>query len=254
MGVETRVPDLALERYRSGDLPAAQADDLRAALAADPALRARLAALEASDGEILAAVPPAAFAAGVARRLREAPDRPLPWRARLVPTAAIVAAVVAANVLLLQPPPAAPVPFGDRAKGGSPALLLFRKAAAAAERLDSGALARADDVVQVVYQSGGHRYGVIVSIDGRGVVTRHLPSVGDVAAALAPDGVTPLAAAYRLDDAPRVERFFLVAADTPFDVPTVVEAARAPRFDPATAERLPLDPPFVQASFLLRKE
>jgi hypothetical protein len=172
----------------------------------------------------------------------------------MIPATAIVAAVVAANALLLLPAPAtAPDPFGDRSKGGSPALLLFRKADPAAERLDSGAVARADDVVQIVYQSGGHRYGVIVSVDGRGIVTRHLPSVGDAAVPLA-QGATPLDAAYRLDDAPRVERFFFVAADTPFDVPTVVGAARAPRFDPATGERLALDPPLVQASFLLRKE
>jgi hypothetical protein len=32
--------------------------------------------------------------------------------------------------------------------------------------------------VQLAYQAAGRHFGAIVSIDGRGVVTRHLPAAG----------------------------------------------------------------------------
>jgi streptogramin lyase len=81
-------------------------------------------------------------------------------------------------------------------------------------------------VLQLAYQAAGARYGVVVSIDGRGAVTRHLPEEGEVAAALERGGAVALAHAYQLDDAPGYERFFLVTGERPFDVAPVVEAAR----------------------------
>jgi hypothetical protein len=252
------VSELTLERYRLGELPAAEMRAVREALAADAGLRERLAAIESSDLEILAAQPPAAFAASVERRIHSetapGPTPARPWWSP-APAWALALGLVAASLLLLRGDLPAPHAGGDRAKGGAPSLLLFRQGpGGAAERLDPGAVAHARDVMQLAYHAAGHRYGVIVSIDGRGVVTRHLPPSGDEAAALQAGGPALLPTAYRLDDAPRLERFYLVTADAPFAVTPVLTAARGAAADPVSADRLPLPAPFAQASFLLRKD
>ena len=106
----------------------------------------------------------------------------------------------------------------------------------------------------LTYQAAGQRYGVIVSIDGRGVLTRHLPQKGAEAARLEAGAPTPLPEAYELDDAPRWECFFFVTADRPFPVERVVGAVRTiPRTEKPPAQ-LSLPKGLVQSSFVLRKE
>jgi hypothetical protein len=63
-------------------------------------------------------------------------------------------------------------------KGLTPQVLLYRRAAAGVERLLPGGVVREHDVLQLAYQAAGRHHGVIVSIDGRGTVTRHLPATG----------------------------------------------------------------------------
>jgi hypothetical protein len=67
-------------------------------------------------------------------------------------------------------------------------------------------------------------------------------------------GTVLLNAAYRLDDAPRAERFYFVVAHESFTVEVVEAAARAVASDPTTIDRLALPPALAQASFLLKKE
>jgi hypothetical protein len=97
---------------------------------------------------------------------------------------------------------------------------------------------------------------VIVSIDGRGVLTRHLPAHGGQAVPLDP-GPATLPESYELDDAPAFERFYLVTADAPFPVETVVEAVMRRHARPEGAGgdgRLDLPPSLEQSTFVLRKE
>src|SRR4029453_15382136 len=117
-------------------------------------------------------------------------------------------------------------PDVTRIKGMAPQLYLYRKAAQApVELLQPGSVAHARDLVQLAYKPAGRPYGVIVSVDGRGRVTRHLPVEGALAAPLLPGPAMPLSQAFELDDAPAYERFHLVAADVPFAVDDVVQAA-----------------------------
>ncbi len=249
MSERPAVHELTLERYRLGELPEAEAQAVRDALEADPRLRERLAQLENSDRAILEERPVAQVAVAIERRLAERE----PGRRALVPVLALSAALVVASALLA--PRLTHGPGGDRTKGGGPSLLLFRKGpSGGVERLDAGAVAHAADVLQVAYQAGGRRYGVILSIDGRGVVTRHYPASGDEAAPLQSGGPGLLPSAYRLDDAPQLERFYLVAGDAPFALAPIVAAAESAGRDPRRAERLPLPAALVQTSFLLRKE
>jgi hypothetical protein len=147
---------------------------------------------------------------------------------------------------------------GVRLKGLGPALTLFRKTTRGSETLADGDAARAGDLIRIGYRSLGRRYGVIVSLDGRGGLTRHLPERGATAAPLEAREVVLLGHAYQLDDAPAWERFFFVTADAPFAVATVEDAARRAAGGHTPAGQAPaglaLPKPLEQSTFLLTKE
>ena len=239
-----------LERYLLDELPPPERRAIADALEARPELRERLDDLRLSSDAIFREHPPAAVAAALRARAAVAPA-PSPAARFLAPAlAALSALLVAGTVLVVYEREQAPRPDVTRVKGVQPYLLLFRKAAEV-ERLSPGAVVHRSDLLQVAYQAAGRGYGVIVSIDGSGAVTRHLPPAGDQATPLQAGGPVPLGASYELDDAPGFERFVLVTADTPFAVETVLAAARRQR---APDGRLDLPESMDQFSFVLRKE
>jgi hypothetical protein len=248
------IGDWQLERYRLGELPAGERDAIRTALATDGDLAQRLARLDRSDGEILARHPPAVISASIRARAAHG-DAGRPRRAgaqgRLALALACGLVLAAAGVLLL--PGRVPDANEDttRVKGLAPRLFVYRKAPTGAEELAAGAAAREDDVVQLAYQAAGRHFGAIVSIDGRGVVTRHLPAAGTLASPLKTGPPFALPEAYRLDDAPGFERFYFVTADQPFAVDLVLAAVSHPV---GAQGRLALPAGLDQYSFALRKE
>lgn len=253
---ESRVPDLILEQYRLGELPGVEAKQVERLLKADATLRERLEALERSDEELARQYPAEWLASRVRERLAARATARRPWTVgRLVLTGAVAAGAIAVAVAVPWRSPA-PVPEGDRIKGLSPSLAVYRRTLDGTETLADGAPARAGDLLRVGYVSAGRGYGVILSIDGRGVVTLHLPPEGGRAAALRGGGTILLDTAYELDDAPRWERFYFVTGERAFDVAPVMEAARAaarqfPRSPPAS---LPLSRELGQSSFSILKE
>src|SRR5512140_63954 len=139
---------------------------------------------------------------------------------------------------------------------GAPRLVAFRQVGEQAERLEPDALVHAGDLIQLRYNPGGKRYGLIASVDGAGVVTLHFPFREDAppeATAVSAE-TTTLPHAYALDDAPGFERFFFITANGPIDVPHSLAALRslARRADSATAS-LELPAGVRQWSLSLRK-
>jgi len=257
--ISQRVPDWLLERLALGELPAAQAEEIRRRLAAEEGGAARLEALRLSNREVLAAHPPRVIAGAIqaknARLERDgqregAPRRGLAWGLGLAAPAAAALLVVALSPGVTQTPSAETT----RMKGLEPRLVVHRKAGGDAETLSDGATVRAHDLLQLAYVAAGQRYGVIVSLDGGGAVTRHLPAGGTDAAALDGQGATLLPNAYELDDAPTFERFVLVTSDSPFPVETALAAARDIVADAGAATRpLALPEGLKQTSIVLRK-
>jgi hypothetical protein len=263
---ERAVADIVLERYRLDELPAADAGRLERRLREDGALRDRLRALERSDAELRAGGL-AARLADAARRVARAPRRPsrVAWApARLWFAAATVLALVLVvslpNLLprLAAPPVGSPAPgAGDGSlKGLEPSLILFRRGADGSESLADGSRARPGDLIRVAYQAAGRPFGVILSVDGRGAVTLHLPASGATATHLQAGDRVLLDKAYELDDAPRWETFYFVTGDRPFDVEPVLEAARqaAAAAGDHGPPPLHLPPGLDQASFSLVKD
>ena len=221
--------DWKLERFRLNELPEEEMRAVQRALDEDPDLSARLEALEGSDREIHVSYPTEWMARQVARRLeRRGPLSISRFGPHLALAAVIVLAVVFAIYL---PGPEAPPTWdrkgvdGIRLKGVKPDLLLYRKRASEVEQLADSSVAYAGDLIQIFYRAAGKPFGVIVSVDGRGTVTRHLPASGTRAVRLIQGDPVSLDYSYELDDAPKWERFYFLTADTSFDVRDVAQAA-----------------------------
>jgi hypothetical protein len=245
------VPDLLLERYRLGELPGDEADAVARREREDEGIRVRLRALAESDEALRRRVPPAELARGIRARLA-ANATAARGRAGYRAWPLVAAAAAAAVLVVLSPIPREPA--GERVKGLQPGLALFRKAGERSESLADGDVARAGDLIRVGYRAAGRRFGVILSLDGRGHVTVHLPTSGRQAAPLQTGEVVLLEHAFELDDAPRWERFFFVTSETPFDVTPILEGARhaGEAGTPPTALRI--KPPLEQSAFSLEKE
>ncbi len=143
-----------------------------------------------------------------------------------------------------------------RIKGLAPRLRIHRKRGGTIEELTDGAVAHAGDLVQISYMAAGSRNGVVVSLDGQGVVTLHHPARPDAAPSLVARGQHALDHAYELDDARSFERFVLVTSgDQAIDPETVLAAAErlAKRGPAARHSPLPLPDPWHQSSVTLRK-
>jgi hypothetical protein len=265
----TSLPDLLLEQYALGELPAAEASRVDAALASDPDLRSRLEALRASDAAILEAFPPAEIASSIRRRmltsseLSGGPRRGPRFHQALAFSAAAVVLIavgfVASRSLFWSPSP----DELTRPKGGAPGLLVYKKADSGPVQLADGDLVAQGDLLQIRYAASGARFGAIVSIDGRGSITWHLPPSGSSSMPSMPkgktsprleEGGTVLGSAYELDDAPSYERFFIVSSDAEFELAKVTASLRVLYLSgKADSAQLNLPSNLAWRSFILRK-
>jgi len=263
------VPDWLLERLALGELDAETAADVRRRLAAEGRSPDEvIAAVAASNREILEELPATPTAAAIRRRAEKAEAAARPARRRAFFLGAPLALVGAAAAVLVMARPAPPPqtfcdargPDGEciiykGTEGARQRLYVYRHSAAGDERLRDGARVTRGDLVQLAYRSHGGGYGVLLSIDGAGKVTMHWPEKNDgTAATLQAPGEILLPSSYELDDAPAFERFFMVRAASPFSVATAVDAARAVAAQPsARTQALALPAGFEQISLALDK-
>jgi hypothetical protein len=269
-----RIPTWLLERVILDEVPPELADEVREILDQSPEERARLAELERSNAEILAALPPARVAAEVERRAESARGyaflfafhrrdgghglrgrRLLALSSSLAVAAGVVLIAVAVGRGGPEQPTALPVvppvmddpahgPDTTRARGpGDPRLRLFRKLDSKAEPLDNGATAYPGDRIQIEYVPAYAVHGVILSIDGRGVVSLHFPADPSGSTRLERGRRISLKHSYELDDAPEFERFVFVVSKDKIDVPAVRASAETLARDPErrASGELPLD-------------
>ena len=266
------IPDYLLEQYAVGELPPPLMAKLGERLAADSSLAGRLDALRASNRQILHEHPPEEFAKRVQSRHRveevASEERIQEMRKRkqrrfLMAAPAFAAALILVIILSQSHEPTnGPsqsihgMEYTTREKGLEPHLKVFRKVDDEAELLTSNSMARNGDVLQIGYVAHGFPFGVIVSIDGRGVVTLHYPDDRSCSTQLEQDGEIPVPHAYELDDAPSFERFFFIAATSPIEVDSVLTAARKLASKPkhAAIDTLALGGGFKQSTTLIRKQ
>jgi hypothetical protein len=255
---ETKTPDWLIERLALGELDAAAAADVRQRLAAEGRdADVAIAAITASNREILDSLPPARVAAAV----RERAGRKAPRRSWLM-AVPVLAAGVAALVLVARPSTTTTTGHeitleDDTRIKGLAKVHVYKHGKAGDAKLSDGAPASRGDLIQLTYSAGTNgNFGALISIDGRGHVTQHLPEgAAEIAPRLSAKGEVKLPSAYELDDAPAFERFFLVTSETPFAMSPVLDAARALAARPPDArlQKLPLPASLSQDALTLAK-
>ena len=282
---ESRVPDLLVEKLALDELGAAKARSVRERLGDDA--QARLAAIDASNAEIMEALPPALMAAQISAQVRStgAPEQQAqaswtPWLAVgglaaagmalwmfIDPTGGTLPDSPGADggIAQTQPQadsgpvkvarldPATVTPPDDRIrfKGGTK-LTVSRNSDTGPAALAAGSKVAAGDNLQVSYAAGDAQYGVIVSIDGDGAATLHFPESLTGNPSLR--GRANLANGYELDDATGFERFFFVSSESKLSVASVMAAAEKLATGPdARSGELVLADGLAQQSVLLVK-
>ncbi len=276
-----QLPDWLLERYLLGELPPQKLKEIEARLEDDPTARTRLAFLENDTKAPLGAPDPTAMAKAIERRHRvakvaadvAAADHKRQRQTRWIGPAVLALAALGA-LMLLKPWQQEQVDGPDalitdnpgqlqspyeitRDKGLEPRLKIYRKLSEGTEALKQGQQAQRDDLLQVRYIAAGRHHGVIISLDGNGAVTLHHPSESTGSTELKSGGETALPHAYKLDGAPKFERFFFVTSPNQLNVNEIMDAGRTLAADLQQAPKGPLNltsDNLEQTSFMIRKE
>ena len=263
---EEIISEYYLERYVLGELPEEEAEEIARLAAVDPELQSTLEEIESSNREILALYPPPMVKASLSNQLAEMAKKPFPLKRILAISSA--AAVLLAIILVL--------PLIKRSPGiiepgseqdvtlikGVPQvdlfitqLLVYRKLKDRVEILSDGDYAQAGDLLQLAYVATEEPYGMIFSIDGRGLITLHFPEKKGESTRLELNKQSSLPNAIELDDAPGFERFFFITSDSPIDVDSVFKELESLSDLPEEAKKIDLDLPrnLKQYSFLILK-
>lgn len=103
-----------------------------------------------------------------------------------------------------------------RAKSAALSLLVYHKTASGTELLGPQAQLGTGEEVQLAYFAAGKRFAAILSVDGRGTVTTHLPLDGDQAVEIDTTKPELLPYSYKLDDAPDFETMVLITSNQSF--------------------------------------
>lgn len=112
----------------------------------------------------------------------------------------------------------------ERAKG-TPTLFVHKLQSNGKQvLLKNGSQVFEGDTIELSYAANGAKYGLILSIDGNGVVTQHFPASGVFAGELDNSGDGKLGFAYTLDDAPDFERFLFITSDKKFSASGIENA------------------------------
>ncbi|MDR1758948.1 MAG: hypothetical protein LBR60_00285 [Fibrobacter sp.] len=220
-------PDWKLERYLLGELSPEATEEIRKREQTEDILRERLKKLRQDNEEILSLYPPEEMVPQIKSRSfqvkKKASSRnyiPL-WAAALFAIACIPGIPVIFDEIQNSERAGVVSESGievTRIKGFAPRLEVWLKQSGEAEALANNASVKAGDEVQLRYSVAERCYGMLVSLDGNGILTAHLPENSFQAQLLEPGQMTFLDKAYRLDNAPDFEIFYLITSAEPFAV------------------------------------
>ena len=218
------------ELYRLGELSPAWEKDLD-----KDSLRENLKMLEDSDRAILEKYKPEDMARQIKGKMEKSQgekNREIPFtkpsgKSRmmlLIPAAAMILFSVLLPTMILRNDRVGDDREFTRVKGmEEPRLKVYRKLEGESEELTENSSAAESDLIQLGYRISSPRYGMILSIDGRGVVTRHFPEEDNEAVLLKTGGEQLLPFSYELDDAPDFETFYLITSEEAFSAEKVVD-------------------------------
>jgi hypothetical protein len=243
MSKQQHLPDILLERYVLNELDKKEKLKIKTLAQEDKTIQKRIKDIELSNKKILSRYPAQIIAASIKAKL--ASDKPLRQHAvsdfflRPLPLAGLATAclvILAATFILPLFRPSESVVITEenettRIKGSDinynePALFIFRKNNTQEEKLKDGSTVFAHDTIQIQYFAATDKYGIIFSIDGRGMITLHFPDQEQANTMLSLNKKVLLENSFELDDAPSFERFFFITSNSPINVTAVLNKAK----------------------------
>lgn len=236
MKTNFKVSDFKLERYLAGDLPQDEMQELRSREETDEIFQARVKMMREENAKILTDHP---FEA-LSEKMAELDEGSITGRRMAVSTMIlkVAAAVVLAvgiftagyfmngeNVVSGSTREAADgldvamvsAESETRIKGMSARLEIWRKNGTGIEQLADNSVAHENDELQLRYLVPEKCFGMLFSMDGNGTLTLHLGNNNE-AIELEPGKMISLPFAYKLDNAPHFEKFFLLTSRNAFGV------------------------------------
>ena len=237
------IPDWKLERYLTGDLPESEMREIRELEQKDEVFANRVKLMREDNAAILRKMP----FERLSEKLDAMPERSnsagnmVPVNFRLVKFAAAAAFVLAVvSVALFSQREIASQDIGGqlasdgsaesamavamadedngtRIKGMDARMEVWKKTGDSAVQMQNLDAASEGDEIQLRYSVPEKCYGLLFSMDGNGVITMHMGD-NNRAIALEPGKMTTLPFAYKLDNAPKFEKFFLLTSKADFAV------------------------------------
>ena len=225
------IPDWTLERYLTGDLPEGEMSEIRELEKTDEVFARRVKMLREDNAAILRKMPFERLAEKMDARDCGAERRNNVIHFGFVKFAAAAALVLAVvSVALFSqrevvPDAGAQVmdvamaaqDDGTRIKGMDARMEIWKKTGDSAVQMLNLDEAREGDEIQLRYSVPEKCFGLLFSMDGNGTVTMHMAD-GSQAVALEPGKMTTLPFAYKLDNAPKFEKFFLLTSQKDFAI------------------------------------
>ncbi len=240
------VSDFKMERYLVDALPENEMKELRDREASDEIFAARVRDLQEQNKKILVqnpfenlardldridaangSVPTAAGVGAAEARTLISRFNVLKIAAALVVALGIVSAVfVGGKESVVQDNDSANIAVDvamvaknsdTRIKGLEARMEVWKKSESGIVQLEDMSTAKEGDEIQLRYSVPEKCYGMIFSMDGNGALTVHMGN-DNKAVALEPGKMVSLPYAYKLDDAPHFEKFFLLTSEKEFAV------------------------------------
>lgn len=221
-----QISDFKLERYLLGELPEVEMAALRKREAEDELFAARVKMMREEGKRFLAENP----FSGLEDKL-ENDQRSVERSLWLRVAAVLVVAFGIFSVVVLNRQTEivnessatsgmdvamADVDNGTRIKGMTAGLEVWKKMGDSAVQMVNLGEAREGDEIQLRYRVPQKCFGMLFSMDGNGTITMHMGE-GNRAVELEPGKMTTLPFAYKLDNAPKFEKFFLLTSGEMFE-------------------------------------
>jgi hypothetical protein len=236
------IPDWKLERYLTGDLPESEMREIREMEATDEIFAGRVKMMREDNRAILKKMPFERLSEKMEAREvslngagMNGARKGMPAGFKLVKFAAAAALVLAVvSVALFSQREIGPASEGNgaqvmdvaivdvqddgtRIKGLDARMEIWKKTGDSAVQMQNLDEAREGDEIQLRYSVPEKCFGLLFSMDGNGTITMHMAD-GSQAIALEPGKMTTLPFAYKLDNAPKFEKFFLLTSQKDFTI------------------------------------
>lgn len=218
------IPDWKLEKYLTGDLPVEEMRRVRELEATDEVFAARVRTMREDNLAILRKMPFESIETKLADRA--------PANFKFVKFAAAAVFVLAfAGIFTFMNGEESVSPSsgsqtnmqlamaetGTRIKGMESRMEVWKKTTKGIVQLENLSGATEGDEIQLRYSVPQKCFGILFSMDGNGTLTMHMGD-DNKAIALEPGKMVTLPFAYKLDNAPKFEKFFLLTSQSEFEL------------------------------------